>query len=107
MQNVCRTAGVSPGGLYRYLVSKEDIIIAIIEEEQRLNEEFSLKVSQSGDLLGSVTDAIDYVVEQNKIPGYAKMSAEVYAETLRNEAANKLAKDSHSKVHTVLTDVIQ
>lgn len=107
MQDVCRMAGMSPGALYRYFSSKEDIIIAIIEEEQRLNEEFSLEVSQSGNLLGSVTEAIDYVIEQNKKPGYAKMSAEVYAEILRNEAAKELAKDSHSKVHTVLTDVIQ
>jgi len=35
VQDICREAGLSPGGLYRYFASKEEIIRAMAEEGER------------------------------------------------------------------------
>ncbi len=106
MQDVCRAAGMSPGSLYRYFASKDDIIIAIVEEERREGDEFTNYISGNDDLIGSLSDIIDHVIQRSKDPSYAQLSVEIYAELIRNDKAMKIAVEGYTKSTSALTKAL-
>ena len=106
MQDVCVAVGMSPGSLYRYFSSKDDIIIAIVEEECRQSDEFTTLITESNDLFGSLSEIIGHVIHQSNQPGYAQLSVEVYAELVRNEKAMALAIEAYAKATCALTQAI-
>ncbi len=106
MQDVCRAAGMSPGSLYRYFASKDDIIIAIVEEERQESDEFTSYLANSGDLFGSLSEAIAHVIDRSNEPSYAQLSVEIYAELLRNEKAMEVTVEAYAKATQTLTQAL-
>jgi AcrR family transcriptional regulator len=86
MQEICAEARMSPGALYRYFRSKDEMIEAIADAERVRNETMLAAVNRDGDLIDIlVSVCLEYLSEMRR-PGAAALMAEVYAESIRNTA---------------------
>jgi len=98
---ICAEAGMSPGNLFHYFDSKDAIIEAIVEEDQRETAEMFSHACAEADLYAALLRIVDHGIEMVAEPAYTRIGVEVIAEALRspkvaacvarNEAARKAA----------------
>src|SRR5216110_1869083 len=84
MQEICTEAGMSPGNLYRYFRSKEDIIAGIAERDRAETAQQFAAVAQH--------HLVERRVEQ------VALCAEIMAESRRNPAVARIYQDMESDV---------
>lgn len=97
MQDLCKEAGISPGALYVYFSSKEELIAGIAERDRRkLAGELS-ELSKSPDLLAALGQLGEhYAVEE---PHHKRvLCMEIAAESTRNEAVGAIFRSVDSFV---------
>ncbi len=83
MQDICTEASLSPGALYRYFPSKEEIIEAMVAERRRLGFvriEQARRLSSTIDALNTLSGAFD---DLDDIAGCA-VDVELWGEAFRN-----------------------
>ena len=92
MQDICREAGISPGALYLYFTSKEDLIAGICEKERMQFAHALASVSEAPDFMAALSGlAQAYCVDepQEKL----RLHLEINAEALRNPAIGKTVRE--------------
>jgi AcrR family transcriptional regulator len=83
MQDICTEASLSPGALYRYFPSKEEIIEAMVAERRRqgfVRIEQARRLSSTIDALNTLSGAFD---DLDDIAGCA-VDVELWGEAFRN-----------------------
>jgi AcrR family transcriptional regulator len=107
MQEICQEAGMSPGALYRYFRSKDDIIIAIAEEEraQKLSI-FGCDRAGLGFIDHLLHLGVCFLQEMAK-PGEAALMAEVMAECLRNSRIGQAFKENEIASKSIFRDLLE
>jgi len=96
--DICREASITPGGLYHYFRSKEDVISAVItasaeESVQRLAalaEDAANTRSSIRALAGTFSDTM----RDSEIDGFTRLDVDVWAESLRNDKLAEITKES-------------
>lgn len=85
MQDICKEAGVSPGALYVYFASKEDLIAGIVDRDRAKLAAELADLSQAPDLLSALAKLGEhYTVEE---PHYKRvLGIEIGGEATRNPA---------------------
>lgn len=86
MQEICAEAKMSPGGLYRYFASKDAIIEAIAEEEQRAGRRILEVMLEPGSLHDRLLRCGLAYIDQMRDRRAVQMMLEVYVESMRNTA---------------------
>lgn len=88
MQDISRESGLSPGAVYRYFKSKNDIIAAAIgrstERQAALIEQARDSYSQAVEALEAIGEHFFGQLEKEGMERFAAMELEVWAEALRN-----------------------
>ncbi|MFQ5933007.1 MAG: TetR/AcrR family transcriptional regulator [Dehalococcoidia bacterium] len=87
MQDICREAGLSPGAVYSYFKSKEEIIEASCEESQRGNMAFVESIIKGGDTLKVLSELLGFafnVLNQDERQTGIRTNIQLYGEALRN-----------------------
>ncbi|MGW1726725.1 TetR/AcrR family transcriptional regulator [Streptomyces sp. NPDC002306] len=87
MQDIFAESGLSSGAVYRYFSSKDDMILAIAENNIREVIDMIRTVAdeQSGGAVGAaLAAAADLVLTKAENEGLAELSVQVWAEALRN-----------------------
>lgn len=83
MQDICRAAGISPGGLYIYFNSKEDLIAGIVERDRAEFAERIAALASAPDFLKALDDlGQHYFVSESS--HRRLMCVEIGAESTRN-----------------------
>ena len=86
MAEISKTAGMSPGHIYNYFVSKDAIIEAIIEQQMvEMFEVFASLQARPGMLIDVMVDGASEGVCNKLDPALASLKLEMIAETARNE----------------------
>lgn len=110
MQDVLAEAGVSTGAVYRYFPGKQDLILAIAEEN--LNE----VVAAAGTLverrpllgLGEVlADLFELIAAKHEQNGFASVALMVWAESLHNPALAARIGDALGTVSAMLARIVE
>jgi HlyD family secretion protein len=84
MQDICREAGISPGALYIYFASKEDLIAGICERETLQFAEHLELMSEAADFMTALRALADtYCFDQPR--SKLQLHIEIGAEMIRNE----------------------
>jgi AcrR family transcriptional regulator len=110
MQDICREARLSPGAVYRYFSSKDEIIEAIADERHAREAEFmSLAHEVGGGIEGlrafgrvsfqSLADADERLRR--------KLGVQVWAEAVRNPAIRKIIMRGIDRSREVMTLLIR
>jgi AcrR family transcriptional regulator len=88
MQDICRESGLSPGAIYRYFKSKDDIIAAAIgrstERQAALIEQARDSYSQAVRALEAIGEQFFGQLEKEGMERFAALELEVWSEALRN-----------------------
>ncbi len=89
MQDICKEAGISPGALYVYFASKEDLIAGIVERDRAKLASQLAELSQAPDLLASLAKLGEhYTIEE---PQYKRvLGIEIGGEATRNPAVGAI-----------------
>jgi AcrR family transcriptional regulator len=110
MQDLFAEAGLSSGAVYSYFASKDDVIVAIAEENMRgVTEMIAAVVTQDpGRPAGAVlADIMDMVHAQEARDGLGKLTVIVWSEALRNPSLAARFTDMVSQIRASLTEVIE
>jgi AcrR family transcriptional regulator len=86
MQSICTEAHLSPGAIYRYFKSKEDIIFAMCEGELKRNLAIIEEQAARGDTETVLSGLADHFFERlgEDVPHSCRVNVEIWAEALRN-----------------------
>jgi len=91
MQEICIEAGMSPGNLYRYFRSKEEIIAGIAERDRADAAEQFAAVGKGDFFDGLAALAQHHLVERSAEE--VALCAEIMAESRRNPAVARIYQD--------------
>jgi TetR/AcrR family transcriptional regulator, transcriptional repressor of aconitase len=92
MQDLCAELGLSSGSVYRYFVSKEDVILAIAEENMRdvVAVIHALASERRDEGLGAaLADVLRLVTKKHQEADLGPISLLVWSEAMRNPALRK------------------
>jgi TetR/AcrR family transcriptional repressor of uid operon len=95
MQDICREASVSPGALYVYFSSKEDLIAGIVERDRAKLSDQLKELAAAPDLMAALERLGEhYAVEE---PHYKRvLSIEIGSESTRNPAVGEIFRSVDS-----------
>jgi len=96
MQEICTQAGMSPGNLYRYFRSKEDIIAGIAERDRAETAQQFAAVGQ-GDFFDGLAVLAQHHLVERSVEEVA-LCAEIMAESRRNPAVARIYQDMERDV---------
>jgi TetR/AcrR family transcriptional regulator, repressor for uid operon len=92
MQEICKEAGISPGALYLYFASKEDLIAGIAERERAEFQDRFSNIGAAPDFLTALnTVAEQYFVDEPV--DHRRMCVEIGIEATRNGTVGKIFRD--------------
>jgi len=84
MREICSAVEISPGALYRYYPSKDDIILALAEMERAENDELIAYLNSKKDVLKALREAMPEIIKEITKPDIARLTMEIGAEAARN-----------------------
>ncbi|MDQ8699836.1 TetR/AcrR family transcriptional regulator [Hyphomicrobium sp. LHD-15] len=89
MQDICKEAGISPGALYVYFASKEELIAGIVERDRNKLASKLAELTDAPDLLSALAKLGEhYTVEE---PHYKRvLCIEIGCEATRNPAVGEI-----------------
>ena len=96
MQEICAEAGMSPGNLYRYFRSKEDIIAGIAERDRADAAQQFASVGHGNFFDGLAQLAKHHLVERSVEE--VALCVEIMAESRRNPAVARIYQDMEADV---------
>ena len=106
MDDICREAGVSPGALYTYFVSKEALIIGLCEREKdRFGNELA-NIAESSDFLAG----LHRLAEQyccNEPIAKVRLHVEIGAEAGRNPVIGNTVRGNDNAVRESLVNLLE
>ena len=106
MHEICKEAGISPGALYVYFASKEDLIAGLAERDRSEFQERFAPISEATDILGALRTIGDqYFVDE---PTYKSlMCIEIGVESTRNEKVGEIYRSVDAHVYGSLRELFE
>jgi AcrR family transcriptional regulator len=93
---ICREAAITPGGLYHYFGSKEEIISAVIEDAAHTTvQDLRSTAEASGDVRTAVQALASLFfqwIRDPQLDNVTRLDMEIWAETLRNEKLAEITR---------------
>ena len=97
MQDICREAGISPGALYVYFSSKEDLIAGLVERDRAEFAQRFASVADADDFLTSLSDLGRHYLSEEPIHR-RKLCLEMALESTRNERVGEIYRSVDREV---------
>jgi TetR/AcrR family transcriptional regulator, repressor for uid operon len=89
MHDICKEAAISPGALYVYFASKEDLIAGIAERDRSKFAERFAQLSAAPDFMMALSDLGDHYFDEE--PAYKRtMGIEIGLESTRNAKVGEI-----------------
>jgi TetR/AcrR family transcriptional regulator, transcriptional repressor of aconitase len=110
MQDLFAEAGLSSGAVYRYFPSKDEVIIAIAEENMRdiLEVIHAGATRQPGRSAGAaMADVLEIVRAKDAQDGLGGLALLVWAEALRNPSLAEQFRDLLARLRAGLAEVVR
>ena len=107
MREICQEAGMSPGNLYRYFKSKEEIIRAAADAESDYLLCEMKKLGQKGNIVEALTETAMLIIEEYNNADQARFIAEIYAEAARNATIGDCFAHNDKEIRKGLTELLK
>jgi AcrR family transcriptional regulator len=109
MRDIVRVSGLSPGAIYNYFKSKEEIVAAIAGRRQEKERRLLVEAIESGPpakALERVRDAFLEDIENPKERLRRRVSVQLWAEAQRNPEVRKIVRRSFEDPRKMLSEVL-
>ena len=97
---ICHEAAITPGGLYHYFGSKEEIISAVIEDAARTTvDNLRSTAEASGDVRSAIQTLASVFFDRARDPqveSRTRLDVEIWSESLRNEKLAEITRASRA-----------
>lgn len=107
---ICHEAAITPGGLYHYFGSKEEIISAVIEDAARSTVDSLRSTAEASGDIRSAVQALGSLffdwARDPELDGVTRLNVEIWAETLRNDKLAEITRESRAFRRKWLTTLI-
>lgn len=107
MQTICDTAGMSPGSVYRYFNSKEEIIVAIAEEDYKETMAFVHEIIAADNFIQGFIKAVKKSLKQSLQYNYAPLAIEIAAEISRNPKVALVFRNTEQEAKQLLKQALK
>ncbi len=112
IQDICRQAELSPGAVYRYFKSKDDIIAAGCDRSTKAAGELVGQALSAGSGAGGALEALAryFFSEFFGNPAFeasARFNTEFHAEVLRNPVLRKAGDEQFEALHRLVTGLLR
>jgi AcrR family transcriptional regulator len=107
MPQICAEAGLSPGTVYRYFRSKDDLIEAMVEQDRAESLELIAAIERAADPPAAVGKAVDAALAGLDDPAAAAVYLEVGAEAARNARVAAIVRRHEESVTGALAALIR
>jgi len=105
--DISREAGVSVANLYQYFPSKEDLVLAMVEDDLQSDLAFFADLFEGAGFLARVEAALAALVAEGRERGALGLRAEIFAEALRNERVRVALARSEARLIAALEAVVR
>lgn len=107
VEDICRAAGLSPGGLYRHYASKRHIVVAIVEDHSAAAAaRVETAVATAGSDRAALAGALDALLDLLDDPPAAALQAEIVAESARSPQVASAATAYDERVRDIIRRVL-
>ena len=106
MKQICETAKMSPGNVYRYFKSKDDIILAASDYESEWIIKAIAKLKTSKNLDHALTKLLMKIIKSESDPETSELLIEIFAESTRNSVLKEKFIENDLRDRTALTDLL-
>jgi len=109
MHDICEESQLSPGAVYRYFDSKDDLIDAVAErrtqQEMQFIDEAKAQTSEAAEALTVLGDRFWGQFLRSDFEHWARLDIEIWPETLRNPRHQARVREQRSMLRQALTEV--
>ena len=106
MHEICKEAGISPGALYVYFASKEDLIAGLAERDRSEFQERIAPIGGARDILNALRAIGEqYLVEEPKHKRL--MCVEIGVESTRNEKVGEIFRSVDQHIHNSFRELFE
>lgn len=109
MHDICEESQLSPGAVYRYFDSKDDLIDAVAErrtqQEMQFIDEAKAQTSEAAEALTVLGDRFWGQFLRPDFEHWARLDIEIWPETLRNPRHQARVREQRSMLRQALTEV--
>ncbi len=106
MSAICKKAKMSPGHLYHYFSSKEDLIEALVEQDSQTNEARMRKMLASDNTLDALVQGAEQIW-QEEAELHGGLYAEILAEAARNSRIAKVIRRYEEHFQRAFADALR
>jgi AcrR family transcriptional regulator len=107
MQDICAEAGMSPGSVYRYFRSKEELIVALVEADGAKHIARIEAVRDQPDVFAALQVLADQTLETLNDPELCLLHAEICAETHRNPHVKEIVRTTNAAILDSLAETLR
>lgn len=100
--DISREAGVSVANMYQYFPSKDDLVLALVEEDLESDLAFFADLFRGEGFLDSVANALGALAEAGEDHAALGLRAEIFAEALRNARVREALARSEGRLAAAL-----
>jgi len=107
VQQICQEAGMSAGGLYRYYRAKDEIVVAIAEQERLENEVLIETLENASDPIAAIRKITGWILEAFEDPDYGRLGVEALSEASRNPRVAEALKTNEDELRDALRRALE
>lgn len=107
MPEICAEAGLSPGTVYRYFRSKDDLIEALVEQDRADSLAMLESLAAAPDILAAIGAGVAETLAAVRDPAEAAVSIEIGAEAARNPRVAAIVRRHEESVTGALAMLLR
>jgi TetR/AcrR family transcriptional regulator, repressor for uid operon len=107
MRQICEAVGMSPGGLYRYFASKEEIIAGLIALDRQRTAVWFASLPEKEGLMACLENLTELASGDFDRSGFLAMWTEITAEAARNPAVRAPFAEHYQYVEGLIAGLVE
>lgn len=107
IKEICAAGGFSPGALYLYFDSKEALIEGLIERETQTARAILTELRDHPNLIETLVELTGAWLGEAQVPGETALTAEIFAEGLRNPRIQALLKRTDDAAQPIFVEALR